>query len=135
MPALPSFLPRFYRPSSRSGPHEHHPFSFKDVARSYGPDWALAVCLWFFLGWLNHVEGYKREFSVEHDIRCVRCERFPGRACWRALEQGDVGSRPPALSPSPCLARVLAQADPSFRLCLPASSTPLPSSALCRAAC
>lgn len=71
MSSLSSFLPRFYRRHSDSGAHEHHKFSFKDVITSYGPDWALAVFLWFFLSWLNRVEGYKREFSLEHDIRSV----------------------------------------------------------------
>lgn len=73
MPALSSFLPRFYRhPSAGQMPHEHHPFTVRDVLASYGADWALAVFLWFFLSWFNRVEGYKREFSLEHDIRWAR---------------------------------------------------------------
>lgn len=28
-------------------------------------DWALVIFLWFFLSWLNTVEGHKREFSLD----------------------------------------------------------------------
>jgi hypothetical protein len=78
MSGLSSYLPRFYRhPSSGQRPHEHHPFTARDVLSSYGADWALAVFLWFFLSWFNRVEGYKREFSLEHDIRCEARPRSP----------------------------------------------------------
>jgi hypothetical protein len=30
-----------------------------------GFDWALVIFLWFFLSWLNTVEGHKREFSLD----------------------------------------------------------------------
>jgi hypothetical protein len=74
----PLLVPRFYRhPSSGQRPHEHHPFTARDVLSSYGADWALAVFLWFFLSWFNRVEGYKREFSLEHDIRCEARPRSP----------------------------------------------------------
>ncbi|KAL7411444.1 phosphatidic acid phosphatase type 2/haloperoxidase [Mrakia frigida] len=70
MASLQNLLPQFY--STRAAPDEHveshKKATFREIFRHYGVDWALAVLLWFLLGYLNQRPGHKREFSLHSDI-------------------------------------------------------------------
>lgn len=71
MPSLTSYLPSLTRSRSGSGADDtesHYRLTLADVVRSYGWDWAFAIAVWCSFGWLNGLDGHKRDFSLSMDM-------------------------------------------------------------------